>query len=199
MASNVEANESDADAGRLKKGLTSVHVTTLDEVVSVNSFFTAAVFIGLSLVVPTTSVKNSLLLPAPANGACLPDSSSVKSLFVYMVVSFSLFLYSSLIAHAMKLAVLLKNSENRSEAHFGDVSLRTLRLSMVASAIGSVTGTIFLTLALLNIIQLRFGKLGCDVPWSDRWAEKAAIPLLILVPAGLITFVAAVFHSVFFH
>lgn len=196
---NPKALEVESGSFKMKKGETAIHVSTLDEVVSVNSFFTAAVFIGMSLVVPTLSVSTSLLLPKPDGAGCIPDSNIVKRLFIYMVASFSCFQFSSLVAHAMKLSVVLKNSEMREEAHFGDVSQRTLKLCMVASALGSVAGTAFLMLSLLSIIELRFGKLGCDMPWSERWAEKAAIPLLVLVPCGLITFITAVTHSLFFH
>lgn len=170
-----------------------MHVTTLDEVVSVNSFFTVAVFIGLSLVTPNTS---TLLSPQPGDAACLPGPNTVKQLLVYMVVAFSCFQFSSLIAHGMKLSIVLKNGEKKEEAHWGEVSYRFLRLGMAASSVGSIAGTLFLMLALLNIIQLRFGSLDCK---SSHWAKGAAIPLLVLVPTGLVTFLTAVFHGLFFH
>eukprot|EP00246_Nothoceros_aenigmaticus_P006653 TRINITY_DN1969_c0_g2_i1.p1 TRINITY_DN1969_c0_g2~~TRINITY_DN1969_c0_g2_i1.p1 ORF type:complete len:208 (-),score=27.09 TRINITY_DN1969_c0_g2_i1:975-1598(-) len=177
----------------LKKGLTALHVTTLDEVVSVNSFFTVAVFIGLSLVTPNTT---TLLSPTPSDLDCLPTPDTVKQLLVFMVISFSCFQFSSLIAHGMKLSIVLKNGENKDESHWGEVSYRFLRLGMAASSVGSIAGTTFLMLALLSIIQLRFGKLDCA---SNHWAKWAAIPLLVLVPTGLLTFITSVFHGLFFH
>ena len=70
---------------------TSVHVTALDGLVNVNSLFTIAVFVGLSL---TTSNQHSL----EPNTTCDAGIDVARKLLVFEVVSFSFFLFYSLVA-----------------------------------------------------------------------------------------------------
>ncbi|KAJ6401568.1 hypothetical protein OIU84_016881 [Salix udensis] len=61
---------------------TSVHVTALDGLVNVNSLFTVAVFVGLSLAAPNQhSLEN--------NTSCDASINVARNLLVYEVVSFS--------------------------------------------------------------------------------------------------------------
>ncbi|KAJ7009139.1 hypothetical protein NC653_007699 [Populus alba x Populus x berolinensis] len=61
---------------------TSVHVTALDGIVNVNSLFTVAVFVGIDM---------------------------AKNLLVFEVVSFSFFLFSSLVAQGLKLGLEVRD------------------------------------------------------------------------------------------
>lgn len=95
---------------------TSVHVTALDGLVNVNSFFTIAVFVGLSL---TTPGQQSL-----ENRACDAGIDVAKKLLVFEVVSFSFFLFSSLVAQGLKLAINLQNSKDVDEVLKAHINLK---------------------------------------------------------------------------
>ncbi|RZB52145.1 hypothetical protein D0Y65_048540 [Glycine soja] len=133
---------------------TSVHVTALDGLVNVNSLFTIAVFVGLSLTTPgQRSLEN--------RSSCDADVDVAKKLLVFEVVSFSFFLFSSLVAQGLKLALNLLNSKDADEAFRAHINLRALRLGMLGSAIGSVMGCLFLVLSMVNVIEIRLGMLSC--------------------------------------
>ncbi|KAJ7217507.1 hypothetical protein O6H91_Y470500 [Diphasiastrum complanatum] len=174
----------------ISKGATQIHVTALDAVVSVNSFFTVAVFIGLSVSANNNSASQHTNSTSPVS-ACVPGEKTVKYLLVFEVVAFSCFLFSSLVAHGMKLYIIFFNSNDRQEALAATISHKFLRLGMIASAMGSIAGTLFLLLSMINIIQLRLGSLYC----GHVWPERAAIPLIILVGSGVITFISSVFYA----
>ncbi|XP_022991541.1 uncharacterized protein LOC111488123 isoform X2 [Cucurbita maxima] len=149
---------------------TSVHVTALDGLVNVNSLFTIAVFVGLSLTTPGQhSLQNSSVCDAGIDVA--------RKLLVFEVVSFSFFLFSSLVAQGLKLAINLLNSKDVDEAFRAHINLKVLRLGMLASAVGSVMGCLFLMLSMVNVIQIRLGMLSC----GSKSAVHAVAALLVLL------------------
>ncbi|EFJ27214.1 hypothetical protein SELMODRAFT_167919 [Selaginella moellendorffii] len=164
------------------KGATQVHVTTLDEVVAVNSFFTIAVFLGLSF----SSTKAAAL-----ETDCPVGPDAVKYLFLYEVLAFASFLFSSLVAHGLKLYIIFANSTHIEESQAAEINNRLLRLGMLASAIGSVAGTIFLMLSMISLIELRLGPFSCD----SSWTERAGIPLIVLSASGLLIFISSVLFA----
>ncbi|EFJ27213.1 hypothetical protein SELMODRAFT_412184 [Selaginella moellendorffii] len=163
-----------------------VHVTALDEVVSVNSFFTVAVFVGITLTTSNLHVGS----PNDAKHECIPGPSTFKRLIVYEVVAFSFFQFSSLVAHGLKLLMVFKNSKEAS-VDSATMNHKLLRLGILASAVGSGAGTVFLMLSLINYVQLRFGSLVC----GDSWVLQAAVPLIVLVSTGVVIFISAVFYA----
>lgn len=169
---------------RLDSALTQVHVQALDEVVAVNSYFTVAVFIGLSFTNPSS--QGSLV------GSCPADPDFTKLLLIFEVISFSSFLLSSLIAQALKLLIVLANSKNHAEAISAQLNPKLLRFGMLVSAIGTVLGTIFLTLSMVYLIQIRLGLLNCD---TSSWSKLAAIPMVVMVTTGLLTFISAALYA----
>eukprot|EP00250_Pteridium_aquilinum_P014746 c22173_g1_i1 orf=485-1327(+) len=197
-----------------------VHVATLDEVVSVNSFFTAAVFIGLSFNSTQTTGLDS---------SCMPSQEIAKHLVVSEVLAFSCFLFSTLIAQGLKLQMTLsslkfphfvhlhhtetaksplapsprrprllrpftthKHAHGHVPIYAHHINPRLLRFGMILSAIGSIVGTIFLLIAMINVVQIRLGVIGCSSPWPKR----AIYPLVTLVSIGVITFISPVLYTV---
>ncbi|CAK9187890.1 unnamed protein product [Ilex paraguariensis] len=168
---------------------TTIHIAALDGVVTVNSLFTFAVFLGLTW---NPTDPNYILVDATAT-ACAATSSIAEDLVAFHVYSFSSFLFSSLIALGMKQAI--RSSEEgehgvglRSVAY---VNLKVLRMGILASAAGSVLGCVFLTVAMVDLVQIKLGILGC---WS--WYSLAVTfgPLVILKqnqPVNLLTFSSA--------
>ncbi|XP_062175584.1 uncharacterized protein LOC133880616 [Alnus glutinosa] len=163
---------------------TSVHVTALDGIVTANSLFTIAVFVGLSLDTPDqNSMEN--------NTACDVGIDMFRNLVVFEVVSFSFFLYSSLVAQGLKLAINLLNSNEVNEAFRAQINKKVLRLGMMASAIGSVMGCLFLMLSIVNVIQIRLGLLSC----GSKSAIHAVAALLILVSSALLLYIYTSFYA----
>jgi hypothetical protein len=163
-----------------------VHVTALDGVVNVNSLFTVAVFVGLSLATPGQ-------LRSLANDArCDAGAGVARSLLVLEVVAFSSFLFSSLVAQGLKLALNLINSKDPHDALRAHIDARVLRLGMLASAVGSVVGCVFLMTSMVMVVQIRLGTLGCP---TDRAAAKAAAGLVGLVTTALAVYIGTVFYT----
>lgn len=162
---------------------TSVHVTALDGLVNVNSLFTIAVFVGLSL---TTPNQHSL-----ENSACDAGIDVAKKLLVFEVVSFSFFLFSSLIAQGLKLAINLLNSKDVDEAFRAHISLRVLRFGMLGSAIGSVMGCLFLMLSMVNVIEIRLGMLSC----GSKSTVHAVTALIVLVSSALLVYISTALYA----
>ncbi|OAE32425.1 hypothetical protein AXG93_1772s1070 [Marchantia polymorpha subsp. ruderalis] len=182
----AEASIEDFDE-ELRSDVTQIHVTTLDEVVSVNSFFCIAVFLGLSFnYTPEDVAERSM---APSDAKCRVGMNTYRYLLMFEVLAFSCFLFSSLVAHGIKLYIVLGNGTELENVRSAGVNNRFLRLGILLSAIGSVVGTVFLTLSLVNIVQIRFGNLQCGSVWTNR----TAIPLVVLVGSGVSIFVSSVF------
>lgn len=66
-----------------------------------------------------------------------------------------------------------------------------LRLGMLVSAIGSVSGCAFLMLALVNVVQIKLGSLSC----GSSHAIAAIVPLVILVPSALLIYIVFVLYA----
>lgn len=159
-------------------------MTALDGLVNVNSLFTIAVFVGLSL---TTPGQHSLENPS----ACDAGVDVAKKLLVFEVVSFSFFLFSSLVAQGLKLAINLLNSKDADEAFKAHINLRVLRFGMLASAVGSVMGCLFLMLSMVNVIQIRLGMLSC----GSKSAVRSVAALIALVSSALIVYISTAIYA----
>jgi len=163
---------------------TSVHVTALDGIVNVNSLFTVAVFVGLSLTTPNQrSLQNRI--------SCDAGIDMAKNLLVFEVVSFSFFLFSSLVAQGLKLAINLLNSKDVDDAFRARINLKVLRFGMMGSAIGSVMGCVFLMLSMVNVIQIRLGLLSC----GSKSTVHAVTALVLLVSSALLVYISTAFYA----
>ncbi|KAK8334331.1 hypothetical protein V6Z12_A10G263300 [Gossypium hirsutum] len=142
---------------------TSIHVTALDSVVNVNSLFTLAVFIGLAW--NPYDPSNTLVDP---NSRCAPTSKIAEDLIKFHVYSFSSFLFSSLVALAIKQAIKL------SKSHTFNIHV-TFR------------GSEFLEHVDVNktLLRIKVGTLAC----GSGHAFAAVVPLVILVPLALLIYV----------
>ncbi|KAH7855179.1 hypothetical protein Vadar_022170 [Vaccinium darrowii] len=143
---------------------TTIHITALDGIVNVNSLFTLAVFIGLSWnpADPTNGLIDG------TNPKCVARSQVAEDLVSFHVYSFSSFLFSSLVALALKQAIRGSWAHFPRTLHLSDytfdlalVNKNLLRVGYLVSAAGSVSGCVFLMLALVNVVQIKLGTLGC--------------------------------------
>ncbi|XP_042498838.1 uncharacterized protein LOC122077103 isoform X2 [Macadamia integrifolia] len=163
---------------------TSVHVTALDGLVNVNSLFTIAVFVGLSLTTPgQRSLENK--------GACDAGLDVARKLLAFEVVSFSFFLFSSLVAQGLKLALNLLNSKDVDDAFRAHINLKVLRFGMLGSAFGSVMGCVFLVLSMVSVIQIRLGLLSC----GSKYAVDSVAVLVTLVSTALLVYISTAVYA----
>ncbi|XP_076914273.1 uncharacterized protein LOC143573229, partial [Bidens hawaiensis] len=163
---------------------TSIHVTALDGLVNVNSLFTVAVFVGFSL---TTPGQRSL----DNRSACDADISVAKKLLVFEVVSFSFFLFSSLVAQGLKLAINLLNSKEVDDAFKAHVNVKALQFGMLGSAVGSVMGCLFLMLSMVSVIEIRLGLLSC----GSRATVNAVASMVVLVSSALVVYISTAVYA----
>ncbi|XP_062188684.1 uncharacterized protein LOC133891970 [Phragmites australis] len=192
-------------AGGSGGGGTSIQVTALDGIVNVNSLFTLAAFLGLAW-------RPSSDGPGLANGAdntgnpCAAGDRVESDLVSFHVLAFACFLFSSLIALCLKQIVRTYplyrrgGGQGSSAAAGAAVVGRTarinraaLRVGILTSAVGSVGGCGFLMMALVNVVQVKLGRLGCGAGGSAAWA--AVVPLVTLVPAAMLIYIGIVFYA----
>lgn len=167
----------------------------LDGIVNVNSLFTLALFLGIT----STNTNNTLV--GDDNTACIARLSVAESLMAYHVYSFSSFLFSSLIALALKNVIKISNgAEDGADTNnflvkgyelAVEVNTVALRLGTLVSAFGSVFGCGFLVMALVDLVQIKLGTLAC----GSHYTFAAIAPLLILVPSALLIYVVLVLYA----
>ncbi|KAL2940442.1 Actin-related protein 7 [Bienertia sinuspersici] len=134
----------------LKPPGSAIHITALDGIIHVNSIFTLAVFVGLSW---NPNDPSHTLITDPSCSSL--NTSVAENLVAFHVFSFSSFLFSSLVALGLKQAFRISA---HYDSHWAFIHTSGLRLGMLVSAIGSVSGCAFLMLALVNVAQIKLGN-----------------------------------------
>ncbi|GJN25008.1 hypothetical protein PR202_gb12790 [Eleusine coracana subsp. coracana] len=179
---------------------TSIHITALDGIVNVNSLFTLAAFIGLAWRPAADGIADG----ADRLGErCAAGDRAQSDVVLFHVLAFACFLFSSLVALCLKQIVRTYTHRRRGSSSSSSSSVvvaRTarinrvaLRVGIVASALGSVLGCGFLMMALVNVVQVKLGRLGCGNGGSVAWA--AVLPLVTLVPAAMLIYIGVVFYA----
>ncbi|PIN23849.1 hypothetical protein CDL12_03429 [Handroanthus impetiginosus] len=181
--STADTTTTTTTVGRLKK---SVHVTALDSIVNVNSLFTMAIFIGFSLTVLEAAT-------AASRPECTPSRETDRRLIVFEVVSFSFFLFSSLIAQSLKLAINLLNNMDPNDPQKADIDPDYLIYGLFGSSIGSVVGCSFLMLSIVDFIQVKLGTYSCGGK-----PVYAMVTLVAFVGFGLLVYVSTAVYASFF-
>lgn len=192
----------DGDVATGGGGGTSINITALDGIVNVNSLFTLAAFLGLAW-------RPSSDGPGLADGAdrtgnpCAAGDRAESDLVSFHVLAFACFLFSSLVALCLKQLVRTYPAPHRRRAASASASAaggRTarinraaLRVGILASAVGSVAGCGFLMMALVNVVQVKLGRLGCGAGGAAAWA--AVVPLVTLVPSAMLIYIGTVFYA----
>ncbi|KAG2327978.1 hypothetical protein Bca4012_037016 [Brassica carinata] len=182
---------------------TLIHVTALDGIVNVNSLFSLALFLGL-----TTSGNITFPVSSAAGNQHLRRCIAAKGpilaerLVSSHVYSFSFFLFSSLIAMSLKQAIrtttattnesVVEEEARVLNAGVGRVNSAALRVGIVASCVGSVLGCGFLTMALVDLVQVKLGPLECKKSLDTL---AAIVPLVVLVPSALLIYVLLVLYA----
>ncbi|CAN6442910.1 unnamed protein product [Victoria cruziana] len=180
---------------KVPRTATSIHVTALDGIINVNSLFTLAVFVGLAWNPrdPSFSLVDDT--------DCLASRSVAEGLISFHVFSFASFLFSSVVAQGLKQAIRLTEDHHvsapRHHRHheaggiLAHVNKTVLRAGMLICAVGSVSGCLFLMLALIDLVQVKLGSLSC----RGFWTMSAVAPLVILIPAAIVIYSCVVIHA----
>ncbi|TXG68280.1 hypothetical protein EZV62_003215 [Acer yangbiense] len=170
-----------------------VHQKALDDLVNVNSLFTIAVFVGLAYANPSQrSLEN--------RPECDPDPSLGKRLIIYEVNSFACFLFSSLVAKAIKVLLNIRKKElTRDHRLVPDRLCKKIllsdawkRFSLGLSVLASFAGIVLLTLSIVYVIQIRVGKLTC----GSYHAIQAVVPLCVIVFTALLFYLPSMAYAV---
>ncbi|EOA25480.1 hypothetical protein CARUB_v10018819mg [Capsella rubella] len=177
-------HNSNSNTSHSTSSTTSVHVTALDGIVSANSLFTVAVFVGISFDQPRD-------LSLTDRSECNAGRDVERDLVVFEVISFAFFLFSSLVAQGMKLAINLLNSKETDEVFKANINRDVLRFGVVGAAGGSILGCVFLLLSIVDVIQLRIGLLSC----GSALAIHTVLALVVLVSSALSVYIFTVFYS----
>lgn len=187
---------SDTATGGGGGGGTGIHITALDGIVNVNSLFTLAVFIGLAW--RPSSDGPGLADGADRLGAACAAGDRIESdLVSFHVLAFACFLFSSLVALCLRQIVRTypqyRRSTGSAVSRTARINRAALRVGILASAVGSVCGCGFLMMALVNVVQVKLGRLGCGAGGSAAWG--AVVPLVTLVPAAMLIYIGIVFYA----
>lgn len=117
----------------------------------------------------------------------------------FHVLAFACFLFSSLIALCLKQIVRTYTRRLRGTGspvvvgRTARINRVALRVGILASALGSVLGCGFLMMALVHVVQVKLGRLGCGAGGSAAMA--AVVPLVTLVPAAMLIYIGIVFYA----
>ncbi|XP_030472980.1 uncharacterized protein LOC130134365 [Syzygium oleosum] len=131
----------------------------LEGIVGLNSWFTVAMFVGLSLANP--GQVHSLEEDRPE---CDPDLKLRKQLIFYEIASFSFFIFSGFLGKTANIVLYIYERKKYTDPHRKVPSLVAFYLAIY----GTVIGCLFLLLAMVNVAQIKLGKLSCGSDYAVR-------------------------------
>ncbi|KAH7388198.1 hypothetical protein KP509_16G063300 [Ceratopteris richardii] len=169
----------------------TLHVTALDALVNVNSIFTGVVFIGLAF---SSNANTISLVSTGEDDPCNPSSDTARRVVVFEVLAFASYLLSSLIAQGLKLQMALVGAKKVVPKALVPINEKFIRFGMVTTAIFTVIGTVFLTLSIIFLVELRLGALSCP---TSSWSKYAAIPLATSMSIGVFVFMSTAVYAFF--
>ncbi|KAK3444020.1 hypothetical protein EUGRSUZ_A00225 [Eucalyptus grandis] len=132
-----------------------IYQRALDDLVSVNSLFTVAVFVGLAF----ASAEQQNLA---GNRKCEAGVRVGRRLVKNEVISFAFYLFSSLVAKSLKTHLFTYLITDPSCDQITHWSSKVLRGSLFfLSTATSIIGGVLLLYSMIDMIQLRLGKVTC--------------------------------------
>jgi hypothetical protein len=176
-----------------EEALLKIHLNALNDLLSVNSLFTAAVFVGLSFASPEqlSSLEN--------RPECNADSGMAERLVVYEIVSFSLFLLSSLVAKMLKVHFQIHRKYYFGKNDNDTATIKKIfwrcygRGMLLLSVCGSILGCLFLMLSLVHVIEIKVGKLSC----GSENTVLAVASLVTIVGIALFIYTCPMMEAIF--
>lgn len=172
-----------------------LHETGLDTLTFVNLILSGVMFIGLNFSDTSSTLE--------AGDPCAAPASLIKWIVLLEVLAFAFYMLSGLIAQGIKLQLNLKyagmpapTDQDACAQFFKEVIIpfqqKIMRFGMRVTAAGTLVGTIFLTLSIVAVIEVKLGLLTCS---TSHWSLAAVIPLVICVFVGISTVVSTAFYD----
>lgn len=156
----------------------------LDDLVNVNSLFTIAVFVGLSV-----ASRNQYSLENRRE--CDAGPEVAKRLVVFEVISFACFLLSSLIAKSLKVFLnLFRPHKFEGHRFFGWAR----GVAFLSSVMASTTGIVLLTLSMADVVQIKVGKLSC----GSYYSVTAVATLSVIVFIGVLIYLPSMLFTIYY-
>ncbi|PKI63975.1 uncharacterized protein LOC116187990 [Punica granatum] len=156
----------------------------LDDIVSLNSLFTVAVFVGLSLATP------GQIQSLEDRSECHSDTRLRKRLVSFEIASFSCFVFSGFMAKTVKIFLYIYQKQDLKNPHRQKISLIAFYLSIY----GTMCGCLFLLLAMVDVVQIKLGRLSCGSKYS---LNTVLILVGAIAPALLVYFTSVSYGLVF--
>ncbi|KAF7847484.1 hypothetical protein BT93_L2913 [Corymbia citriodora subsp. variegata] len=162
----------------------------LDDIVSLNSLFTVAVFVGLSLAQPgqVQSLQD--------DDACHPDAKIRKRLVAFEIASFSCFVFSGFLAKTVKIFLYIYKKQDGVTESASKNPQRQLRslVGFYLSIYGTMVGCLLLLLAMVDVVQIKLGRLSCN----STYAVSTVSILVGTIGLSLLIYFTAVTYGLLF-
>ncbi|KAI4373048.1 hypothetical protein MLD38_011217 [Melastoma candidum] len=154
----------------------------LDDVVGLNSLFTMAVFIGLSFALPgqVQSLEEDSL--------CHPSIGIRKRLVSFEITSFSCFVFSGIMAKTVKMLIYIRHGDGSSQRK------KVILVPFYFSIYGTMCGCFFLLLAMVDIIQIKLGRISC----GSMYSLHTMLILILTIGTALLVYFTSVTYGLFF-
>ncbi|KAI4373049.1 hypothetical protein MLD38_011218 [Melastoma candidum] len=172
-------NESDKQGMAEEK---KYFLKVLDDVVSLNSLFTMAVFIGLSFALPGQVQSLS------EDSSCQPNIGTRKRLVAFEITSFSCFVFSGIMAKTVKMLIYIRHGDESSQRK------KLILVPFYFSIYGTMCGCFFLLLAMVDVIEVKLGRLSC----GSKSSLSTVMILILTIGPALLAYFASVTYGVFF-
>ncbi|XP_038693849.1 uncharacterized protein LOC119991582 [Tripterygium wilfordii] len=156
----------------------------MPDVESVNSLLAIAVFVGISLASPDQHGLEN-------RPECDADPGLEMRLVLFEVVSFGLFILSTLVAKATKVHINIHRKEEFSGTRRRYKYARGCLLLL--SAIASFVGVVFLTLSMVDVIQIKIGKLSC----GSQYAFLSVASLCGITIVAMLVYSVTAGHAIY--
>ncbi|KAK3444023.1 hypothetical protein EUGRSUZ_A00231 [Eucalyptus grandis] len=164
-----------------------VHQNALDDLVNVNTLFTAAVFVGLAF-------ANAGQQNIEGNKQCEAGVRVARRLVKNEVISFACYLFSSLVAKSLKTYLFTYLLSHHTLQKINCKSSKGLRGTLFAlSTSTSVIGGVLLLYSMVDMIQLRLGKIAC----KGTETLNAVGALMAVNILALVIYIPFVSHAIY--
>lgn len=160
------------------------HLNALDDIVSINSLFMFAVFVGISM---AARGQQSL----ETREECQAGVEYKKMLLLYEVIAFACFVLSSLVAKVIKLHLIINGEKKYYPFVLDGFDLKDFMLILVAAS--SVVGIVLVTLSVVYVVQIRIGLFSC----GTVVVKCAVVCLGMIVGVGLVIYVVSIVVAIF--
>lgn len=167
---------------------TNLDNAAIDSILNLNSFFTVAIFIGIS-----SNSSTPQLAPGIDSAQCHPVSTSVPQLVLLLeVLAFGCLLTSTLFAVGLKVMINLNTNRPSGVPQVKEELGRGIfKVAMLVSVMGLIAGMILLVLSMVYYVEVYAGPFHCS-----PWAAKSIVSLVVFTTLGVLFILLVLFMFV---